>query len=465
MGLENLISVGGLVVLLGVAWLFSAHRWVINVRLLGWGVGLQLLFGFFVFVFPPGRNLFFWLNKLVFRVLSFAGEGSRFVFGSLALGPEKKGSLGFFFAFQVLPAVIFFSALVALLYHFRVMQLMIRAFSWLFTRLLRVSGAESLCASSNIFVGVESALTIRPYLHQMTRSELCTILTAGMATIASTVLGLYALMLKGSFPSIAGHLISASILTAPAALVMSKLVMPETETPQTLGKVVEPEYEQTGNWVEAIVHSTMAGVKLAVGIASMLIAFLGLLAMLNAFLGWCGGWVGLEGLSLQQILGYLFYPLVVAAGVPLEDAGQVSSLLGLRVVATELPVYQKLASLAAQGEFHSPRSVVIATYFFCGFAHVPSVAVFVGGMSAVEPRRARDLSALGFRALLAATLACMMTGAVAGLFYTGKDTVLLGNQKQKTISTSAPVRDSYRTVLPATRPSLVPASRPALRRP
>ncbi len=262
----------------------------------------------------------------------------------------------------------------------------------------------------------------------MTRSELCTVLTAGMATIASNVLALYVFILKGQFPTIAGHLVSASILSAPAAIVMSKVLLPETEKPVTLGVEVKPHYERESSIMEAIINGANAGLKLIFGIVALLIAFLGILALFDSGLGWLGEFVGIKTeLSFTVILGYVFYPFALVIGVPSADAMEVAKLIGERVVATEVKSYQDLAVLLSDGALKEPRSAFLATYALCGFAHVASLAIFVGGIAALVPERTKDLSGVGFRALLAATLACLMTAAVAGTFYT-QGSILLGGQ-------------------------------------
>jgi len=432
----NLVSLSGIFALMVVAWAFSNNRRKINWRVIFWGVVLQLALALIIFRLPAGLIFFNWINAVVIKLFSFAKEGMYFLFGPLAVAPGEVGpagekSLGFILATQALPTIIFFAALMGLLYHIRLMPLIVRAFARVFAKLMRISGAESLCSASNIFVGIESALTIRPYLDGMTRSELCTILTAGMATIASTVLALYVTFLHQYFPTIAGHLVSASILSAPAAIVMSKLLFPEIEKPPTLGEVVEGEYQPKGTWIEAIIYGATEGVKLLVGIAAMLLAFLGLLAMANWLLSGLGNWIGSMigsqlNLSLQGILSYIFYPLTVLVGVPLADAPKIAHILGERTIVTEVVAYQHLAGYIDNGVLQHPRSIVIATYCLCGFAHIASLAIFVGGIAAIVPKRAADLARFGFRALFAATLACLMTGAVAGVFFRPGVTILLG---------------------------------------
>ncbi len=418
----NAVSLVGIVVLMAFAWALSTNRRKLNWRVVGVGVGVQLLIGLFVFHTPGSRRAFVWLNDVVVELLDAATEGEWLLFGRLSLKPgqtrDGQSSLGFFLAFRGLPLVIFFSALMGLLYYWRIMPLIIRGFAWFFTRVMGVSGAESLCAASNIFVGIESATTVRPYLGKMTRSELCTILTAGMATVASTVMGVYVFYLSGVFDTIAGHLISASVLSAPAAIVMSKILMPEEGQPVTMGRDVDLAYERESGSVEAIINGAMAGVKLVLGICALLIAFLGLIAVVNVILGWCGV------MPLERLLGYAMYPFAVVIGVPPGDALTAGELLGQRLIVTEVPAYESLAKLISAKQFTHPRSQVVIAYALCGFAHVASLAIFVGGIAALVPERRRDLAAVGPRALLAATLACLMTGAVAGVFFHGAATVL-----------------------------------------
>jgi len=422
MALHRLTSLFGLFVLMFLAWLAARDRKNINFRLICAGLLLQSVFALIVFRLPAGVVIFSWLNDAVLRVISFAKEGIYFVFGPLAVGPGETGpkgetSVGFILAFQVLPSIIFFSSLVSLFYYLNVVPVLIRVFARVFAYFMRISGAEALCASSNMFVGVESALTIRPYIQDMTRSELCAVLTAGMGTIASTVLALYVGFLHMEFPSIAGHLISASVISAPAAVIMSKLVVPETEIPKTLGISVTVEKDRRSTtWIESIINGANDGMKLCVGITTLLLAFLGLLSMCNWLIGIIGITVFGTALSLQVILKCLYYPLVIVMGVPVQDAGQVATLLGERTIVTEVVAYQHLNQLIQDGALTNLRSITIVSYALCGFAHIASLAIFVGGFSALAPARAKDLAKVAFRALYAATLACLMTGCVAGLF-------------------------------------------------
>jgi len=427
MSVYNLISLVGVFAIVGFAWLCSENRKSINGRVIIWGISLQMLFALFIFVIPVGGKFFLVVNELVVKVLDSATAGTKFVFGRLAIPPGAvsetgEASLGYFLAFQSLPTVIFFAALVAALYYLRIMPLIIRGFSYLFTRLMRISGAEALSASSNIFVGVESALVVKPHLKEMTRSELVTILAAGMGTIASTVLALYVFTLQEHLPTIAGHLVSASLLSAPAAVVIAKLLVPETGRPATLGLDVKPHYEREDNLIMAIVNGANSGLRLLGGIVSLLIAFLGLMALVNLLLGGVGGvvndWLGWDfNWSVESLLGYLFYPFALLLGIPPSDAMAIARILGERTIVTEVTAYQHLGQLLQDGELIHPRSSIIASYALCGFAHIASLAIFVGGVGALAPSRIKDLSRLGFRALLAATLACLMTGAVAGVFF------------------------------------------------
>ncbi len=435
MDIYNLVSFSGIFVLIGFAWLLSRDRRNMNWKVIIWGVALQILIALFIFVVPAGAKLFLFVNDIVIKVLESSSAGAKFVFGRLALAPGESNeageeSLGFILAFQAFPTIIFFSALISILYFFKIMPLIIKGFAYVFTKLMKVSGAESLVVASNIFVGIESALTVKPYLGRMTRSELCTILTAGMATIASSVLALYAFSLKAEFPTIAGHLVSASLLSAPAALAMSKIIFPESEVPETLGVQVRPYYEKEKSFFEAIINGANAGVKMVVGIVALLIAVLGLVALVDLLLSALGAKVnflfGFEGeWSLKAILGYIFYPFTLILGVPPSDAGVISKIIGERTIVTEVVAYKDLATVLEKDLLQHPRSAVIATYALCGFAHLASMAIFVGGVCALAPEKTADIARVGLRALLAATLACLLTACVAGTFFT-EGSILLG---------------------------------------
>jgi concentrative nucleoside transporter, CNT family len=425
--MQHLISLLGFFALAGIAWLFSAHRRQIQWKPVVWGLGLQLAIGLLVFRLPGSRQLFLKLNDAVLAVLVASKSGTNFLFGPLAAAPGEPGSIGFILAIQVLPIAIFVSAFTAALYHLNLLQPIVRLFARLFHRTMGISGAESLCGASNIFVGVESALVIRPYLERMTRSELLLVLTSGMATVASTTLGVYVLTLNETFPQIAGHLLSASVISIPAAVVMSKLLLPETGAPETASAIPpEDESARAGNLMSAIIAGAMDGLRLAAGITALLIAGLGIVALFDKVLGLLpNGWFGLsEPLSLVKILGWLFYPFAILLGIAQPDWAEAGRLLGERVILTEVVSYQELAQMARQGILLDPRTVVILSYALCGFAHVASVTIFVGGTAALAPTRRDDLASLGLRALLAATLATLMTGCVAGIFSDGSGVVL-----------------------------------------
>jgi concentrative nucleoside transporter, CNT family len=416
------ISAFGFLAFVAIAWLFSTHRKQISWRIVAWGLGLQLLIGLVVFRLPGARRLFLWLNDAVLTLLNSSQSGTRFLLGPLAAGPGEAGSIGFILAFQVLPVVIFFSAFTAVLYHLRLLQPVVRVFAKIFHRSLGISGAEALYGASQIFVGIESALVVRPYLERMTRSEFLVLLTTGMCSVASSTLGLYVAFLKDVFPQIAGHLLSASLLSMPAGVVIAKVLFPETQTPETLSDVPPEDLSaRSGNLMAAVVAGATDGLKLAAGIGALLIAMLGLVALLDTVLQLPSLWLGLpQPLTLVTILGWGFFPLAGLLGIPLSDIPAAARLLGERAILTEVVAYQDLAKIAGMGGFIDPRTVVILSYALCGFAHIASVAVFVGGITVLAPTRRDDLASLGMRALFAATLATLMTACVAGIFSTGE---------------------------------------------
>lgn len=430
MGLYNLISFIGIFAFMAIAWAFSTNRRVINWRVVLWGTSLQLAFAAFIFAVPAGQKVFLFINGLVLKLVDVAGEGAKFLFGPLALPPGTPGSIGFILAFQALPTIIFFAALLSLLYHFGFLPKLIEYFSKLFARWMRLSGAESLCVTSNIFVGVESTLTVRPYLERMTRSELCTIMTSMMGNTASSVLAFYVLILLPTFPNIAGHLVSATLLSWPAGIVMAKLIFPEEDKPETLGTDVKAWYSPTSNAMEAILAGATDGGKMVFGIATMLLAVLGLAGLLNLLTTQIGDGINhLLGtqwdFTLQALLGYLFYPLTLLMGIDPRDAAAVSRLIGERIVVTEATAYQDLARMLAQGQIIDKRSAILATYALCGFAHVASLGIFIGGIAALAPGRAKDMAVVGFRALWAATLSLLMLACAAGVFLT-RGSILFG---------------------------------------
>ena len=433
MSLLNLGSLAGLLSLAFLAWAAGGFK-----RPLPWrtmiGAGVVMFgMGLIVFWVPVTRTVLIWVNNTVIALLRAGSEGTRFLFGPLALNPGEstaagESSVGFIFAVQVLPALVFFAALMAALYHLRILQPIVKLFAVLFHKTLGLSGAESVAGASNIFVGVESAMTVRPFLERMTASELLTLMTCGMSTVASTTLALYVLFLQDSFPLIAGHLVSASVMSIPAAAMVSKLILPETARPLTMGSVPDvAESERKQNTMVALMDGSWEGLKLAAGIATMLIAILGVVAVVDFGLikGTAPFAATLDGpITLQRILGWLFTPVAWLLGLPGTDVSAAARILGERVILTEVVAYQELGTLAAANQL-SPRTILVLSYALCGFTHVASVGVFVGGIAALAPSRRGDLSSLGVRALVGATIATLMTGALAGFYYYGQ-TGLLG---------------------------------------
>src|SRR5215470_3051341 len=419
--IHHVVSLVGFVIFAGVAWLLSSNRRKVAWKTIASGIALQFLIALIIFRLPLSQRILLWLNDAVVALLNASKSGSVFLFGPLAASPGEPGSVGFILVFQVLPVVIFFAAITSMLYYLRVLQIFVRLFAKLFHRTMRISGAESLSSAANIFVGIESALVVRPYLERMTRSELLLILTTGMGTVASSTLGVYVAFLTGVFPQIAGHLISASILAIPACVVVSKLLIPETETPETLAAVPpEDESARSKNLIGAIIEGAMDGLRLAAGISALIIAILGIVALADKLLGVASSWFGMsEPLSIVRILGWLFYPFAYLLGIQSSDVPIAARLLGERVILTEVFSYNHLAQVISSGQITDPRTVVIMSYALCGFAHAAAMAIFVGGTAALAPTRRDDLASLGLRALLAATLATLMTGCVAGIFSTG----------------------------------------------
>jgi len=428
MTLANLESLVGCFVLAFLAWAAGGFRRPLPWRTVLGAGALLVVLGAAVFLLPPTRALLVAVNDSVIAVLDAGNAGARFLFGPLALNQGEatargEPSVGFVLAAQVLPAVIFFSALMALLYHLRLIQPLVRVFGRIFHKTMGLSGAEALSGSANIWVGVESALVVRPYLERMTASELLMVLTCGMCTVASTTLAIYVTFLKMPFPQIAGHLISASVIAIPAGALMSKLILPETGRPETAGILPAlEEAERERNSLAALAAGAWDGLKLAAGIATLLIAVLGLVGLADLFLGKLTApfAAGLGGpLSLSRILGWPFLPVAWLLGLPSADVGVAARILGERAVLGEVIAYRHLADLALERAV-SERTMLILSYALCGFAHLASVGIFVGGTAALAPSRRSDLAALGFKAFVAATLATLLTGAVAGVFYHGQ---------------------------------------------
>ena len=405
--MERAISALGLIVILSIAWALSTDRRRVNWRAVIMGTALQLVFAVIILRTSWGRRFFDAMGDSVTGFLDLSDRGSIFVFGD--------NFLDHFFAFKVLPTIIFFSSFITVLYYLGVMQWVVRGFAWIMMRVMRTSGAESLSAAANIFVGqTEAPLLIRPYVGKMTRSELMAIMTGGFVTIAGGVLVAYVGILSPRFPDIAGHLIAASVMGAPAGLVMSKLMLPETEESLTAGTVKLEAERPWSNVIDAAAEGATAGLGLALNVAAMLLAFLGLLALLNAGLGWLGGLVGFPGITLEGILGWLLQPLAWVMGTPWAEADKVGALIGIKTGANEFIAYTKMGDMIEAGEL-SDRSRVIATYALCGFSNFSSIAIQIGGIGAMAPERKSELAQLGLRAMVGGSLACFQTAAIAGL--------------------------------------------------
>ncbi|MBJ6978623.1 MULTISPECIES: nucleoside transporter C-terminal domain-containing protein [unclassified Luteimonas] len=414
----------GLAVLIGITWLFSNNKGRVDWKLVVTGVTLQIAFAALVLLVPGGREVFDWLGQLFVRVLGFVNAGSEFIFGSLM----DVSTYGFIFAFQVLPTIIFFASLMAVLYHFGVMQLVVRAMAWAITKVMRVSGAETTSVCASVFIGqTEAPLTVRPYISRMTESELITMMIGGMAHIAGGVLAAYVGMLGAGDPAqqafYAKHLLAASIMAAPATLVIAKILIPETGEPLTRGTVKMEVENTTSNVIDAAAAGAGDGLKLALNIGAMLLAFIALIAMINAPLTWLGDVTGVAAAigkptDLSAIFGYVLAPVAWLIGVPWSDAGTVGSLIGQKVVINEFVAYLQLADIVngrVEGVSLSDEGRLIATYALCGFANFSSIAIQIGGIGGLAPDRRQDLARFGLRAVLGGTIATLMTATIAGV--------------------------------------------------
>ena len=434
-GVDLMVRLRGLlgVVLLTIgAWALSVNRRRIPWRIVLWGLGLQFIFALLILRTPVGAGAFAAANDVILAAVGFTLEGASFLFGDLVwnnvpVGVGAPGNANFaaegqyvartgaFVAFNVLPTIIFFASVMTVLYHLGVMQRVVGVIAWIMQRTMRTSGAETLSAAGNIFVGqTEAPLLVKPFVDRMTRSELMAVMTGGFATVAGGVMAAYAGMLVGFFPDIAGHLMAASVMSAPAALVVAKLMVPEEEQAATAGQLKTHVERPDVNVIEAAARGASEGLKLALNVGAMLLAFLAMIALLNAVLGWAGGLAGIEGLSLEGILGWLLGPVAWVMGVPWQDAASVGSLMGLKTVATEFVAYLGLADAMAQGEL-TPRAATIATYALSGFANFSSIAIQIGGIGGIAPRRRQDLARLGLRAMIGGSIAAFMTAAIAGV--------------------------------------------------
>jgi CNT family concentrative nucleoside transporter len=435
----------GMIAIVGIALVFSKNRKAINWKLVGSGLAIQFVLAVFILkgsdmaaIWSPlgwPKAFFSWVSSFFVIVLDFTTEGAEFIFGDLAKSPGMEGSLGNFFAFQVLPTIVFFASLTAILYHYGIMQRVVSAMSKGMQKVMGTSGAESLSVVANIFVGqTESPLVIKPYIDKMTKSELLTVMTGGMATIAGGVMAAYVQMLGNSYAvannvsldvgrlMFAEQLLGASLMAAPAALVIAKILFPETKEPATKGNVKMSVEKTDANGIDAAATGAGVGLKLAANVGAMLLAFIALLAMGNYFLFEIGEITGLNSafpdfeLTIEGLLGWVIAPIAFIVGVPWEDAVNMGSLLGTKVVLNEFVAYLQLADMVQQGMI-SQKTITMATFALCGFANFSSIAIQIGGIGGLAPSRKSELASFGLLAVLAGTLANLMTATIAGILY------------------------------------------------
>lgn len=431
----QLRSAIGLGLLIAVCWILSRQRSAIQWRLVAWGIVLQLLFGVIVLLTPVGTAVFGGVNDVLLQVMKFSEAGGAFLFGDLIfnnvpvgtgaagansplqeVGPQVART-GAYFAFHVLPTIVFFSSLMAVLYYLKVMQRVVHGVAWVMQRTMRTSGAETVATAGTIFVGLmETPLLVRPYLEKMTRSEVFALMTAALATVSGGVMVAYVGMLSPWFPDIGGHLVSASVMSAPAALVVAKIMLPETEKAETATTLAtDSDLSHDVNLVDAAGRGASEGAMLALKVGAMLVAFLGLLAMANAGIGWLGNLAGVADLTLQRILGYLLAPVAWALGIPWQDAQAAGQLIGVKTILNEFVAFRQLADNLAGPSAMGERSAILTSYALAGFANFGSIAMQIAGMGELVPAKRTMLAELAIRALIGGTIAAMMTAAVAGI--------------------------------------------------
>lgn len=419
MSVYQLLSLLGTAAIMGIAFLFSKHKKSINPRTIFWGVGLQFIFAVLILKTPPGRWVFQKTNDVVLGLLNFQVEGAKFVFGNLAIPPGQPGSLGFYFAFQVLTTIVFLSTLMAVLYYLGIMQKIVLGIARVMTWTCQTSGAETLNASANIFMGqTEAPLFIRPYIAELTESEFLCMMLAGMATIAAGVMVAYAGMLGPYFPDAAGHLLAASVMGAPASLLIAKLMIPETEKPKTMGTLKLHYHEDHVNVIDAAASGASLGMQLAINVAAMLVAFMALLAMANWAMHGISGLLGHPEVGFEEILGWLFSPFAWIMGTPWSEAPLVGRLIGEKTFFNEFVAYSNLAAYAQAhggGAALSERAWIIAIHALCGFSNFLSIAIQIGGIGPMAPGRKKDLARLGLYALIGGSLACFTTASITGI--------------------------------------------------
>jgi len=447
--MDILRGILGIILLLGIAFLLSNNKKKINWRLVGGGLTLQITFAFLILkgeylrsVFSPlgwVKDFFSWVSYFFVVLLNFTTEGAKFVFGNLAISPGQDGSLGSFFAFQVLPTIIFFASLMSILYYLGIMQKVVQGMAWVMAKVMGTSGAESLSCTANIFVGqTEAPLMVKPFIKGMTKSEILTIMVGGMATIAGGVMAAYIQILGNSYAQAHGiplaqaqqmfatQLLGASFMAAPAAMLLSKIIYPETSEPETKGEVKVKVEKNASNLVEAAANGAGDGLMLALNVGAMLIAFIALIALVNYLLmglgnitGWNAGLRATYGqpLNFQLILGWALQFLAFGIGVPWHDALHFGSLLGTKVVLNEFVAYLEMGKMIASDTLTSPKGILMATYALCGFANFSSIAIQIGGLGPLAPNRKSDIAALGIKAVIGGTLATLMTATLAGMLF------------------------------------------------
>ncbi len=408
--MHRLIGLLGIITMMGIAFLISTNRRAIRRKTVAWGLGLQIVFAFLVMRWEFGQLIFQKAGAAVTWLLDFSYHGSEFLFGDLG---KKSSPMGFYFAFQVLPTIIFIAAVFALLYYFGVMQFIIRQAAKVMTGLMGASGAESLNVAASIFMGqTEAPLTIRPYLPEVTKSELMTIMTSGMAHVSGGMMAAYI-----AYGIEARHLLAAVIMTAPGTILLSKMIVPETEVPVTSGRVEMAPLERDTNALGAISRGTIDGLNLAVNVGAMLITFIALIYLVDGLFGVTHNFLFRHGIpwfpsSVEQIFGYLFSPIAWVIGIPWKDCHDIGNLLGLRMVTNELIAFQRLSPMKGTLD---PRSFTIATFALCGFANFSSIGIQIGGIGALAPNKKTDLARLGIRAMAAGTMANLMSASIVGI--------------------------------------------------
>lgn len=403
--MNQLIGIIGIVVLLAIAYAISENRKEINYRTVFWGLGLQIIFAILILKTPIGRPIFSYVDKIISKLISFADKGSEFVFSSQV---DKVGFHPAFesIAFRLLPTIIFFSALISILYHYKIIQFVIKHISRLMQKTMHTSGPETLSVSANIFVGqTEAPLMIRPYVNKMTKSELVAVMVGGFATAAGGVLAIYAKWLD-NIPGIAGHLMSASVMSAPAALVIAKIIYPETNKTSSNEAKLDSENPSV-NAMDALGNGTIIGLKLAVNVGAMLISFISIIALLNYFLG-------MVGVSIESVLGIIFKPLAWTMGIPWSESSIVGSLMGKKIVFTEFVAFADLRTLIVNNQI-SERAAIITSYALCGFANFGSIGIQLGGIGGIAPNRRKDIAQLVFKAMIGGALASWLTATLAGI--------------------------------------------------